>query len=152
MEDCSRVGSGEPLSIPLALSVPVALKGVLLHPGVPEPVLQEESLVVAVSVGAEDCVESSRGEADPVKDPGAKLAVGARGDPEGEELTLRDGDWRGDTEGEKVGLGEAVSVALPVGGSVPLGEAEGVPLGAPLRVAALEALAVEVVQGVDGAV
>jgi len=116
-------------------------------------VLQEESLVVAVKVGADDCVENSRGEADTVKDPGAsKLAVGARGDPEGEELTLRDGDWRGDTEGEVEGLGEAVSVALPVGGSVPLGEAEGVPLGAPLRVAAPEALAVEVVQGEERAV
>jgi len=77
-----------------------------------------------------------------VRDPGTTLPVGALGDPEGEELTLRDRDRREETEGEREGLGEGVSVALPVGGRVTLGDELGVPLGTPLCVADPEFLAV----------
>ena len=77
-----------------------------------------------------------------MEDPGALLPVGALGDPEGEELTLRDSDRREDTDGEKEGLGEGVSVALPVGNRETLGEGLAEPLLTPLCVADPEVLAV----------
>jgi hypothetical protein len=45
-----------PLPTPLAVTVPLTLKGDMLHRGVPEPVLQVDTLEVGVSVGAVDLV------------------------------------------------------------------------------------------------
>jgi len=52
-----KVDSGDaPLPTPLAVTVPLALKGDVLHRGVSEPVLQADTLEVGVSVGAVDLV------------------------------------------------------------------------------------------------